>query len=300
MRLRGWGLLALALGAVPAGAAERCAWRAGQPAVTFERSAEDLRAWRGEATGAPVFSVAALLAAERKKFDGYAEEMARGLLAPDPPTYGESLFYQQTDVELLSIVGPLLVYRESGGGYAPGTAHPTRYEVLRLLDVGRAGAQPSLLDFFGEKQLVAALKADRWIRKFDNGEGAFKRAGTLAELVDALDEEFAQGKAEEGDCAYDVSFDADGLVQQFYFHHLAGDKVAVRIVVAPGSEWCNRASGTQEIGLLLPIPARLRADLLKAQDGTAGFLARNRGAAKFSQMWEVDVKELAEELRARR
>jgi hypothetical protein len=202
-------------------------------------------------------------------------------------------------LDVLSIVGPLLVYRESGYDDTPGAAHPTRYEGLHVVDLRRKDAKPSLLDFFTEKQLVAALKADPWIRKFDNGEGDFKRAATLDDLVAALDRSYAQGKAEEGDCRFDVAFGSDTLVQQFYFHRVIGDTVAVRIFVDPGSEWCNRASGGQTIGLLMPMPASLRADLLKAQSGEAGLLAANAKAAgaSYAQEWKVDVVEMAETLR---
>ena len=302
MRLGAAIVCALAAWAGPVAAGDGQTWRVEPHGITFEMTAADLRAWVGDPKGTPAFSAAALLAGERKKFDEYADELARALLAPDPPTYGDSNYYEETTVEALSIVGPLLVYRESGGGYSPGAAHPSRYAVLKLLDLRRKDATPSLLDYFSEKELVAALKADRWIRKFDNGEGAFKRAGSLKELLEALDRAFAQGNAEEGDCRFDVSFDSDGMVQQFYFHHLAGKQVAVRILVPPASEWCNRASGEQEIGLLLPIPAALREDLLKAQDG-AGLLAGNRkgGLGKYGgEMWEVDVAELAEKLRKKK
>lgn len=287
-------LAVISYGSSAAGA-ERRIWRVEPQGITFEQTASDLRAWSGDPSGAPVFSISALLAAEKKKFDEHAQELAQALAGPDPPRYGEATYDQAVTFEVLSIVGPLMTYRESGEGYEPGTAHPTRYEVLHVLDLARPRAKPSLLDYFSETQMVAALKADPWIRKFANPERGFRRAATLQELVDALDPEWAQEKAEPGDCAFDVSFGRGGLVEQFYFHHLARDRVAVRIEVAPGSEWCNRVQGTQEVGLLLPIPARLREALLKAQSGQAGFLAANRaagGAPTYSESLEVDVRTL--------
>jgi hypothetical protein len=79
--------------------------------------------------------------------------------------------------------------------------------------------------------------------------------------------------------------------------------VAVRIAVAPGSEWCNRAKGGEQIGLLLPIPEALRDALLAAQSGAAGFVASGRsraGSPSWTERWEVDVKELAEKLAKRK
>jgi hypothetical protein len=195
---------------------------------------------------------------------------------------------------VLSIVGTLVAYRQSGGGYTPGAAHPTRYDVLTVRDLARKDVTPSLLDYYSEKQIVQALKADPYVRKFANPEGSFAQATTLSALVEALDLEWAKEHGEAGDCAYDVWFTTE-MVGRFFFHHMTKDQVAVRIEIPPGSEWCNRLSGTQQIGLLLPIPAKLRQELLGAQRGEAGFLAANAKAAGvvgFSDHWEVDIRKL--------
>lgn len=277
-------------------AAEPRRWTVAPEGVTFEVSASDLRAWKGPATGAPAFSVAALLAGTKKAFDDYAWEQARELEEPDPPSYGESTSYESVTFEVLSIVGPLLSYREASDGYTAGAAHPTRYEIVSVRDLARPDVSVQLLDLFPEKQLVAALKADRWVRKFANPEGGFQRASSLAELVGALDSSWAQENAtdEDHDCSVDVSFD-DSFGRMFYFHHVEKDRLAVRILVPPGSEWCNRANGPQEIGVLLPIPDALRAHVGKAQRGEAGFLAASRnafGPPTYKGSWEVDIRTL--------
>jgi hypothetical protein len=287
-------ILAGALAPSRSPAAQRRTWKVQRAGVTFEMTPSDLRAWTGDPAAPPALSMAALLAAEKKEFDGYAQELAQALTGPEPPTYGEPVMDETMTFDVLSIVGTLVTYRESAGGYTPGTAHPTRYDVLHVVDLGRRGAKPTLLDFYPEKQLVQALKADPWIRKFANPEGEFAKAATLEELVQALDPEWAQENAEGGDCAFDVSFHTD-MVEHFFFDHVSKDKVAVRIAVPPGSEWCNRAAGGQQIGLLLPIPERLREDLLAAHRVDSGFLAGNRKAAgttSFSAHWEVDVRTL--------
>ena len=69
-----------------------------------------------------------------------------------------------------------------------------------------------------------------------------------------------------------------------------------RVALAPGNEWCNRVGGRQYLGLLLPIPAALRDDLLKARRGEAGFLAAGRrpaGALTWTADWEMDLQKLA-------
>ena len=277
-------------------AADARRWTVEPEGVTFEAAASDFRAWKGAATGAPAFSVAALLAQRKKEFDDYAQEQAREREGPDPPQYGLSISDETVTFEVLSAVGPILSYREMSGGYTAGTAHPTGYTLVGVRDLSRADASPRLLDLFPEKQVVAALKADRWIRKFANPEGGFARATSVAELVAALDPDWAQENVtgDEPDCSLDVSF-GEGFGGMFYFHHVEKGRLAVRILVAPGSEWCNRLAQTQEVGVLLPIPDALRAHVAKAERGEAGFLAANRkafGPLKYEGSWEVDIQTL--------
>lgn len=269
-------------------------WKA--DGVTFELTPSELRAWTGAVTGPPAFSTAALLASEKREFDDYAKELARGLEGPGAPQYGDYTFDQSVTFDVLSIVGPLVSMRESGGGYAPGAARPSGYHVLRVHDVLRRGATPSLLEYFSEKQLVAALKADPFVRTFGNPEKGFARAASLEELVAALDPDWARENSDDpgGDCGFEVSFDAS-MVRQFYFHHVEKNRVAVRIALAPGNEWCNRTGGRIELGLLLPIPPALSDHFLRAGRGEAGFLAGNRQAAgspSYSDHWEVDIRTL--------
>ena len=277
-------------------AADTPRWTVEPEGVTFEVTASDLRAWKGPATGAPSFSVAALLAEKKKEFDDYAKEQARDLEGPDPPEYGLGISDESVTFEVLSIVGPVLSCRETSGGYTAGAAHPTGYQLVSVRDLARPDASLRVADLFPEKAVVAALKADRWVRKFANPERGFARATTIEQLRATLDTDWAQENegGEEGDCSLDVSFD-DSFGRMFYFHHVEKDRVAVRILVPPGSEWCNRANGPQEIGILLPIPESLRAHMGKAQRGEAGFLAANRkalGPLKYEGSWEVDIRTL--------
>ena len=76
---------------VPVSAADR-RWTCELERVTFELTPSDLRAWTGDTAGPPVFSTAALLAAEKKEFDAYAEELARGLAGSDSSTYADHTF----------------------------------------------------------------------------------------------------------------------------------------------------------------------------------------------------------------
>lgn len=275
-------------------AADSRTWTVQPEGATFEVSASDVRGWRGPATGAPDFSAAALVAAEKKRFDDAAKELGEERARSDRPVMGDGRMDGGVTVEVLSVVGSLVSYRQAGHSYTPGAAHPIGYDSLNVVDLRRMDAPPSLLDYFTEAQLVAALKADPWIRKFADPERGFRQARTLEALLESLNPGWAQENATHGqdhDCRYDVSF-SGGILKTFFFHHVEKNRVAVRIAVPAGSGWCDRAGGPQQAGVLLPIPESLRAHLAGAQTGRAGFLAANRqasGVPTFNEEWEVDV-----------
>src|SRR4026207_1595423 len=104
MKLWVSSLLALALGAGPAGAADRT-WRAEPSGVTFQLTTGDLSAWGGDPKGPAAFSPAALFEKRKKEFDGNAEELARALLGPDPARYANSILSEQFGIDVLSVVG---------------------------------------------------------------------------------------------------------------------------------------------------------------------------------------------------
>jgi hypothetical protein len=96
-------------------------------------------------------------------------------------------------------------------------------------------------------------------------------------------------------CALDAWF-SEHLVRSFAFHHVSGDRVAIRVGIPYATEVCR---GTlHQIGLLLPIPEALRQDLERARTGEAGFLMADReghGALELSASWEIDLRDLARE-----
>jgi hypothetical protein len=62
----------------------------------------------------------------------------------------------------------------------------------------------------------------------------------------------------------------DDFLRHFAFHHVEGNKVAVRIGLSHGAEvWRGHLT---QMGLLLPIPARLSRPLEAAAKGREGFL----------------------------
>jgi hypothetical protein len=287
----------VAMAAIPGvlRAADAHRWTVGPEDVTFEVTAADVRAWRGASSGPPAFSAAAIVADRKMAFFDSARERARSLAGQDPDDVGVGVSEGSVRIEVLSIVGPLLAYRDSSEDYAAGAAHPISGQRVVVRDLSRPEASPRLTDLFPEKQVVAALKADRWVRRFASADGEFARARTTVDLLATLNPSRARNwDSDEQDCTADVSFD-DSFGTMFYFHHVEKDRVAVRIVVPPGSEWCNRAPGPVEIGILLPIPQGLRAQVEKAGRGEAGFLAANRaafGALEYEGSWEAALKDM--------
>lgn len=289
--------LLLVLAVAPAGPATTVnprEWTVERLGLRFELTADELRAWKG--AQAPVFSIRALLAEDKRKFDASAEEGARERMGSEPPRYAEQPQYGSVAYKPLSVVGPLVSYLEVLDGYSPGAAHPFAFETIQARDVSRDGTAISLMDLYSDRQILDALKADPWIRKFTSPKGTVASAATLAELVAFLNEA-RDTSADPDSCAMDASFGTD-LVQHFAFHHLEGGRVAVRIAIPYSAEVCR---GTlHQVGLLLPIPEGLRGDLQKAERLESGFLMKDvkrLGSPVYSDSWEVDLRALARQLR---
>ncbi len=182
---------------------------------------------------------------------------------------------EQHDIRwnLLSAVGPLVSVETHGEGYVTGTAHPYAYGTITAYDARRGGKPAVLTDYFASRDILTALLADGLVRKALGSQPAAARPRTLAALQAAL-----AGYQSE-DCVY--AFGPD-LLSSFAFHHVAGDRVAVRFGLSHG---CEVARGRLTIlAIYLPIPTALRADLAAARTGRAGFLvpAAPKGTAHAS------------------
>jgi hypothetical protein len=177
-------------------------------------------------------------------------------------------------VRILSLVGSILSLEDDFDYNCDGAAHPGRYNRFVAIDLARTerdgvravdggmvlGREISLEEIFPEQELLEALLADAVVRK--QLEGSQQTPATLAELVEQV-----QGSRL---CAY--AFEPD-MLRRFSFHHVEGDKVAVRIALSHGCE-AERGRITQ-IGLLLRIPEALRSELAAASAGTHGILMRD-------------------------
>jgi hypothetical protein len=115
---------------------------------------------------------------------------------------------------------------------------------------------------FPEEFILAALKADKLVSTALK-ELQAPPPPNLSTLVAAL--KFQPVKV--GDCSYTFG---ENFLTHFALYDVNADKVAVRIGLSHDAEVC-RGQLTQ-IGILLPIPETLKADLAAAKAKAAGFL----------------------------
>jgi hypothetical protein len=242
-------------------------WKVTGSDVTFEMSTTDLRALRD---GKEVFG---LRSREKDFLSKFESEEADATEEPRDMSNWEA----HQSMTVLSVVGPWVSYEESAGGYTGG-AHP--YERISYVteDVSKAKGAFSLLDVFPEKDVLQALKADGFVRKHIQDQAAFKNATTIEALMESL------GPGE--DCVgFHSGFEA--VKSSVAFHHLEGNKVAVRIAFGYDNQSCR--GNKFVVGILLPIPASLQPALDRAAKREEGFLMKDAKAVKaptVSFSWE--------------
>ena len=162
-------------------------------------------------------------------------------------------------VQILSVVGSIVSYEEFEGTTCEGAAHPSAITFYAAVDAAHPGRKLRLTDLFADADVLRALMADSVVQR--HAPKAAPR--TAAELVTAL-------SASQAECEY--AFEKD-LLNRFAFHHVEGDRVAVRIGLSHG---CEVARGKlTQLGILLPVPPKLKDALDRASSRTEGFLMRD-------------------------
>lgn len=185
----------------------------------------------------------------------------RALLKDEPdPTVQTS---RSRKVTVLSVVGPLVSVRvedEWDGG-----AHPSGETWYQTFDARHPERDVTLTDYFPYAGLRKALFADRFVGGILRKKGRKEAPATS----DQLEAELSGEVFGSGDFPYQFG---DHALSQFSFHHLEGERVAIRLNV---SWWTEPFRfHTTEIGFLAAAPAELKSWLASASAGTAGFLTR--------------------------
>ncbi len=232
--------------------AKALTWKVTGSDVTFEMSAKDLRGLRG---GKEVFGLQSRQAEFLSNFEGDADA-------------DRSDWEGFESIDVLSVVGPWVSYEQSSGGYTGG-AHPYAHTAYVTEDVAKGKGSFSLLDVFPEKDVLQALKADGFVRKHIRDEAEFKKAQTVEAMLQSLD---------AGEDCVGFQYGLDAVKRAVAFHHVEGNKVAVRIAFGYDNESCRGSKFV--VGVLLPIPASLKPALERAAKRQEGFLMKDRKAAK--------------------
>ncbi|NOK17380.1 hypothetical protein HMI50_10115 [Corallococcus carmarthensis] len=247
-------VVAALLSAAPAPKSQPLTWKVTGSDVTFEMSDKDVRALRG---GKEVFG----LLSRKKDFLENFE--------PDPEdTRDPSDWEAYQSFKVLSVVGPWVSYEESSSGYTGG-AHPYAHSSYVTWDVTKDKGAFSLLDVFPEKEVLKALKADGFVKKHAGDAEAFKNAKTVGAMLESL---------EPGEDCVGFQYGLDNVKRSVAFHHVEGDKVAVRIAFGYDNESCR--GNMFVVGVLLPIPASLKPALERASTRQEGFLMKDAKTVK--------------------
>lgn len=204
----------------------------------------------------------------------------------DAAAPGVACDYKRT-FKVLSVVGTLLSFEDRYYAFCGG-AHPTvdrrfttvnlaggagdlRYDVgeeTSLMDVNlaRPGRAVKLTDYFDEGDILRALLSDPVVKDAFAGEDAPEPPQALEDLPKRLADNFYR----LGESGFELRPD---YMTRFAFHHIEGDKVAVRLGLPP-HYGANHALHRQ-LGLMLPIPASLRKQLVSASNQQNGFLMQD-------------------------
>jgi len=188
------------------------------------------------------------------------------------------------DYTLMSVVGSVISIQDHYYLGCEREAHPSGESRFVAVDLSKPSKVPTrrsedmdyampenvilLTEIFREEDILRALLADSLIKKALAESENPETPKTLAQLLAAFDTGVSVA-TDDRNC-YSVSED---LLTRFAFHHIEGDKVAVRIGLS-GNGLCREF--LTQIGILLPIPERLKASLANASAGKEGFLMKDQ------------------------
>jgi hypothetical protein len=230
----------------------------------------DLQARSLKRPGRLIFSAAQL---SRRAFQTF--------ISPPNLDGSEERITYERQFTLLSVVGSIVSLRDELYYNIQPSAHPGLEIRFTAIDLAKPGAVPDpwateegfslkksgkvakLTDYFPEKEVLKALLNDAIIQETLGGESP----SSLAKLFKLLKDR----RIEINGVPYLLPRD---WLTRFAFHHLQGNKVAVRLGL-PSAGGAARGLHA-ELGLLLPIPPALKKSLTLAASGKEGFLMADR------------------------
>lgn len=186
--------------------------------------------------------------------------------------------YTSRSVTVLSVVGPVLSVRIED--FWTGGAHPSGATWHQTFDARNPTRKRTLTDYVPYQSLRGPLFADKVVGRILKRKGLKAAPDTSAQLEKLLSSEtFKVGFIEHGFSEHALS--------EFSFHHLEGDRVAIRLNVP----WAHEVYRfrTTEIGVLAATPPEFKSWLEAASVGREGFLRRS-GARRFPDKSSIIVE----------
>jgi hypothetical protein len=182
---------------------------------------------------------------------------------------------------LLSVVGSIVSLKDELYYEITPSAHPGWEIRFTAIDLAKPGKVP---DTWANEEGLNLKKLGKVAKLTDYfpEQGVLKALLNHASIQEALPEESPQSLAKLFDFLKGQRIEIQGdpytfpqdFLTRFAFHHLEGDRVAVRLGLLSGE---GAARGWHaELGLLLPIPPALKKSLSLAASGQEGFLMENR------------------------
>jgi hypothetical protein len=168
----------------------------------------------------------------------------------------------EQELRVLSVVGSIVSYELFEATTCEGAAHPSAITLYAAVDAAHPGKKIRLTDVFADGDVLRALMADAIVKRH------------LPKVPPKTTDQLVQALADTtGECEY--SFGPD-LLNRFAFHHVEGNQVAVRIGLSHG---CEVARGKlTQLGIMLPVPARWRDALERANARSEGYVMRDEQA----------------------
>jgi uncharacterized protein YecT (DUF1311 family)/uncharacterized protein YgiM (DUF1202 family) len=226
--------------------------------------------WQGQSGGLDIhWTEANITAIQGTKILFSAEALARK--AFEKKFLGDSgkgavCEYQRT-FSLLSVVGNVASMKDTLEQHCQ--AIMKGYHRFTTVDLANPEKRVELTDFFPESVILKALLADTVIDKTLTNAGIKTTPSTLEALYLFLDKQtlIARDTEEGGKCQFILSED---FLTQFAFHHVNGNRIAVRMTLSPATAACRWSHA--QLGIYLPIPSTFKVAFMQAQKGQVGFL----------------------------
>lgn len=213
--------------------------------------------------------------------------VSKAEVEPDKLTCSE-----RTDTKELSKVGPYVSTEIDTNSNCKESTHPTDSHEFKTVDTNVGNRRLQLTDLFKKEDVYAALMNDKIIQSALSSVNAHPK--NFEELQKLLSGNEGQGisllQNRPNKEPLDVNLNKN-VLSNFAFHHLEGNKIAIRLLPDYGSE-AARNQMTQ-LGIALPIPSRMKDAFVGADKGKNGFLmkdSKQRGKASSNHRdYEVQI-----------